>query len=66
MRFCSRKNFLGLESENEIDSKDKALGQTPLSWSATNGHEAVVKLLLDTIKVDIHSIDRLWDQTPLL
>ena len=28
-----------------VDSKDDMYGQTPLSWAATNGHEAVVKLL---------------------
>ena len=27
------------------DLKDSQYGQTPLSWAAQNGHEAVVKLL---------------------
>jgi hypothetical protein len=31
--------------------------QTPLSWAAATGHETVVKLLLDTGKVDIDSKD---------
>jgi ankyrin repeat protein len=29
------------------DSKDPEYGQTPLSWAARNGHEAVVKSLLN-------------------
>jgi len=34
-----------------MDSKDPS-GRTPLSWAAGNGHEVVVKLLLNTRKVD--------------
>src|SRR5205814_439592 len=30
-----------------VESKDSDFGQTPLSWAAENGHEAVVKLLLE-------------------
>ena len=29
----------------DVDSKDSSYGQTPLSWAAEGGHEAVVKLL---------------------
>lgn len=32
----------------DVDSKDSEHGQTPLSWAAENGHEAVVRLL-DTL-----------------
>jgi hypothetical protein len=35
-----------LKSRYDLDSKDSN-GQTPLSWAASNGHEVVVKLLLD-------------------
>ncbi|KAM0247491.1 hypothetical protein ACHAQJ_009830 [Trichoderma viride] len=48
----------------KADLKDEN-GQTPLSWAARNGHEAVVKLLLLTIgqaKVDVIDKD---GQTPL-
>jgi Ankyrin repeats (3 copies) len=40
-----------------LDSKDK-YGRTPLSWAAERGHEAVVKLLLETGKADIDSKDK--------
>jgi hypothetical protein len=36
-------------SKADVDSKDSG-GQTPLSWAAERGHEAVVKLLLETGK----------------
>ncbi|KAL8330732.1 hypothetical protein RB593_001618 [Gaeumannomyces tritici] len=40
----------------EIDIRDRK-GRTPLSWAAQNGHEAVVKQLLATGKVDVDSKD---------
>jgi ankyrin repeat protein len=47
----------------DVDSKSK-YGQTPLSWAAERGHEAVVKLLLATDKVDVNSKDS-SSRTPL-
>jgi ankyrin repeat protein len=35
-----------LEKAVDVDSKD-SYGRTPLSWAAQNGHEGVVKLLLE-------------------
>ena len=35
-----------LEKSAELETKDRG-GQTPLSWAAEKGHEAVVKLLLE-------------------
>jgi hypothetical protein len=46
------------------DSKDSN-SQTPLSWAAWGGHQAVVKLLLDTGKVNVDSKDN-NSRTPLL
>ena len=40
------------------------MGQTPLAWAAMKGHEAVVKLLLETGKADVESKDG-CGQTPL-
>jgi ankyrin repeat protein len=49
----------------DVDSKDKC-EQTPLSWAAIEGHEAVVKLLLKTGKIDFDSKDGQYRLTPLL
>ena len=47
------------------DSKDDEYGQTPLSWAAENGHEAVVRLLLAKDGVDPDSKDSRYGRTPL-
>jgi len=52
-----------LLGSNSPDSKDSC-SQTPLSWTAENGHEAVVKLLFGN-KADIDAKDS-YNQTLLL
>ena len=53
-----------LENGHDLDSKD-SYGQTPLSWAAGNGHDAVVKLLLDKYRVSLDSKDTEYGRTPL-
>jgi ankyrin repeat protein len=36
-----------LEKGTDPKSKDPGSGRTPLSWAASNGHEAVVIMLLE-------------------
>ncbi|EGU74392.1 hypothetical protein FOXB_15099, partial [Fusarium oxysporum f. sp. conglutinans Fo5176] len=52
------------QARTDIDIKDKD-GLTPLMWAALNGHEAVVKLLLDMDKADVKARDN-YCLTPLL
>ena len=47
------------------DLKD-SYGRTPLSWAAENGHDGVVKLLLETGKVNADSKDVTFGRTPLI
>jgi len=53
-----------LEKGAELESKDDEYGQTPLSWAARGGHEAVVKLLLKK-GAELESKDDGYGQTPL-
>jgi ankyrin repeat protein len=53
-----------LKNRHDPNLKD-VYGRAPLSWAARNGHEAVVKLLLEK-SAELESKDKKWDQTPLL
>jgi len=58
--------LLELVKQDDVmaDSKDDMYGQTPLSWAAENGHEAVVKLLVERGDVNADSKDN-CGRTPL-
>jgi ankyrin repeat domain-containing protein 50 len=62
--FLLEQDSISVDLQNEVNSKDNEYSQTPLSWAAEKGHEAVVKLLLATGKADVDSKDR-DGQTPL-
>jgi len=47
------------------DAPDTSYGQTPLSWAAGNGHEGIVKLLLERKDVTPDTPDTQYGQTPL-
>ncbi|KAI9766614.1 MAG: hypothetical protein M1840_006425 [Geoglossum simile] len=53
-----------LKKEYNPDLQD-SYGRTPLSWAAKNGHEAVVKLLLATERVNLDSKATIYKGTPL-
>ncbi|KAL3441722.1 hypothetical protein BJX65DRAFT_299543 [Aspergillus insuetus] len=46
-----------LEQGADVECKDTTHGRTPLSWAAEEGHEEVVKLLIQTDMVDVDSKD---------
>jgi ankyrin repeat protein len=52
-----------IEKRAKLKIRDAAYGQTPLSWAAEKGHEAVVKLMLEK-GADLESKDK-FGQTPL-
>ncbi|KAI9771530.1 MAG: hypothetical protein M1840_002150 [Geoglossum simile] len=57
--------IMGLLNNGHNPGLQDSYGRTPLSWAAQSGHEAVVKLLLATEKVDVDSKDSNYGQTPL-
>jgi hypothetical protein len=48
----------------DIIQRDLSREATPLSWAAENGHEAVIRLLLESGKVDVNMKDD-YSRTPL-
>jgi ankyrin repeat protein len=61
--FLHEQNSLGVELA-DIESKDTEYGQTPLSWAAENGRDAVVRLLLEA-GADVEAKDTKYGRTPL-
>jgi len=55
--------FLNAEGY-EVNQQDCG-GSTPLAWAARNGHEGVVKLLLERRNIDANRPD-VYDRTPLV
>jgi ankyrin repeat protein len=56
--------FLCASGKLDVETKDKNYGQTPLSWAAEKGHEAVVKLLLEK-GAEMETKDDNYSRTPL-
>ncbi|KAI9668478.1 MAG: hypothetical protein M1829_005356 [Trizodia sp. TS-e1964] len=54
--------FKGMIAHTDISEE---VGQKPLMWAASNGHEEIVKILLETGNFDIESKDFAEGQTPL-
>ena len=53
-----------LEKAVDLDSRDKDIyyGRTPLLWAARNGHEAIIKLLLEKA-TNVDTKDRYGQKT---
>jgi ankyrin repeat protein len=52
------EHLMASNKELDVDEKDDLEGITPLALAAVHGREEVVKLLLETGKVDVNSSDR--------
>ena len=61
--FLLKQHSISVDFQIDLETKDKEYGQTPLSWAAGNGHEAVVKLLLEK-GAGLETKDK-YGQTPL-
>ncbi|KAI9776598.1 MAG: hypothetical protein M1839_009502 [Geoglossum umbratile] len=57
--------IMGLLKNGHNPDLQDSYGRTPLSWAAENGHEAAVKLLLATEKIDVDSKNSYNRRTPL-
>ncbi|RVD89722.1 uncharacterized protein DFL_000717 [Arthrobotrys flagrans] len=53
-----------LDRSADLEAKDK-WGRTPLMWAVRNGHEAVVRLLVDR-GADLEAKNNTWGQTSLM
>jgi hypothetical protein len=63
-RYNAIVNKIIRKCDVDIDTKDYHYDRTPLLWAARNGHEAVLKVLLDG-KAKTESKDRRNGRTPL-
>jgi ankyrin repeat protein len=61
---CWLRPKLLIEAKADVNFKDET-GQTPLSWAARNGRKAMVKLLLETGKVEVDARDVTYRPTPM-
>ncbi|RDL30832.1 Uncharacterized protein BP5553_10177 [Venustampulla echinocandica] len=61
--FLLKQHSISADFQIDMETKDKEYDQTPLSWAAGNGHDAVVKLLLEK-DADLETKNK-YSQKPL-